>query len=534
MPFTPLALGAGARLGTWGLRQRKDILEPVVTNITVNNALQIFFYSPSGETVVALSAGVGDGTKLEITWTEEKLGGLREFTITILRRLEIPFFNGMQVRFFLNNLAWALGFIKGIPDSDTDSETIEIKGVGFSEKLKDTTITRTYTNRTVRQVIEDVARFFPNIDIVFNATKLILPLITVSLLVFKNKSLFVIIETILKIVNFEFQDLEHVFGVDERRDFYFFGIQKENIKRHFFEGFDYQEPEVETTIDDIVNQVPVFRTKETNSKETEFVAIFSDVDSIDNFGLFERKLTVSDFLDNASIQKVAEAIIDENKIPRKRVSIKSLEPTRKLEYGFYALSNKKSFQRFRVSEFSDLLQWTQSLTTSTIAIQDFAVFTGRKCFIWELNSSLGDKISLSFDPIYGPEKSIIYLRHTARIEALKITFTTNTGQFTVNLKNLFLNDWIPYEFNFNNIFSLSNIEIEVISSGTVTILLDTLEIYTNSYFHNVLSLENITYTFNGKSLLADIDFGNKENTVISELTKINKKNGIPFEIFSKQ
>lgn len=564
MSLTPLALSAGARLGSWGLRQGKDIIIPLSTNIEFTNSLQVYFYSPSGEVIAALSAGLGDGKKLDLKWTEEKYGGLKSFTIIMLKDLTIPFFNGMLIRFFMFNNPWALGFIRGIPDTDTDSETIELKGVGYVEKLKDIVVSKTYTNVTPFEIIDDISQYFSDVDINYNATKVILPNFNITKLIFDDKSLFSIIETVLRITNYQYQELQQVFGVDELQEFYFIGIEKANIKSHYFEGYNYQSPEVETNINKIVNQVPVFRTQEASEKETEFVASYNDTDSIDNYGLFERKLTVSDFVDDTEAQKIAEAIITENKDPRKRVTIQNLELTKKLLWGFYGLSNKRRFQRNILSEFSDLSEWSQALTTSILSIQDTAVFTGRRCFKWTIDNSSGDKISLSFDRIYGPEKAIIYLRHSAKIEALKITFTAKIGatvgklitsaddsmefsDATVislhlkdfdhlegNIDNLFINDWIPYTFNFNDVFWISDVEIEVITSGTVDVLLDSLNVYTNSYKYNNLALENIEYNFNGKSIKASATFGNNEDTIISELQKINKKNKIPFEIFSKQ
>ena len=86
MALTPLSLNTGGRVGTWGLRQAKDIIILDDGIPFIRNPLQCLFYSPSGEVVANLTAGRGKGAKLEVTWTEEKIGGVISLELKMLKK----------------------------------------------------------------------------------------------------------------------------------------------------------------------------------------------------------------------------------------------------------------------------------------------------------------------------------------------------------------------------------------------------------------------------------------------------------------
>ena len=86
-----------------------------------------------------------------------------------------------------------------------------------------------------------------------------------------------------------------------RRKKYKKGITESEIEAMYFEGYNYQDPDIENDASDIVNQVQLYRTISGDDKNTEYVATYNDQDSIDLYGLYERKLTFSDYIDNDGI-----------------------------------------------------------------------------------------------------------------------------------------------------------------------------------------------------------------------------------------
>lgn len=563
MTISPLGLGAGSRLDGTGLRQIADNIA-VPTLLQLKQFTKVVFYSPSGEVIYTLYTGLGEGGKLNIIWKELKIGGLIDFSITMFKNTEVPFFTGMLVKVFIFNTLFFAGEVTNFPPTDTEEETISVIGTGFINKLKKTTINKTYIDQTPKEIIEDLSSFFTEQNINYNRVKLQLPNFNISKITFNDKNVLEAINTLKNIVNYQYSEFQFVYGVDEFQDFYFVGLDKNNVVTNLFEGFNYQNPKTNTENDRLVNQVNVYRAKEASQKETELVNTYFDDNSIENNGLYEEKLTISDFIDNDTAEKIALAIIEAKKDPKKIVAIKNLITTKRFNWGYYGISNKKRLQKFLVSEFNDLTIWDKTLYTSTLSIRTENVFSGRKCFQWNIDNSLGDKISYNFNKIFSPQKMIFYVRHSVALKSIQVSFSgikkevrsqvitsendlvvTNDDKTiiavtkpaytkTTEVSGLFFNDWLAVEVDLTEFSYIDNVEFEVITVGTNVILLDSMTCYANSYFSNKLTLEEISYNVSDSSLIASAVFGERIKDIITELKEINKESLTSYNMFAKQ
>jgi hypothetical protein len=88
--------------------------------------------------------------------------------------------------------------------------------------------------------------------------------------------------------------ISEIKSLDKNKMFYF-NVVSEDIQDGFFEGFQFQNPEVENTDDDLVNRIKIYRTIE-GSDEVEDVSTIEDTDSIGIYGLREEKLIISSFI----------------------------------------------------------------------------------------------------------------------------------------------------------------------------------------------------------------------------------------------
>ena len=310
--FANLGGGYGMRLG--GL----EIQETDTSGLNEDTAGMIaFFISPSGEQVSYLQTGRGQGCKLEPELTCRKYGNLDKFSIMIARANELPIFTGMDVQFIYKNKKFAYGYVEDVPESDQNGGMVKITGSGYAQKLKDKKITLSVTDETVNEIIDTIGTtYFADLGINYNASKNQAPSTNIPSGEWKNKSIEKIIQDLISVSNEDFQTVEFIYGIDALGDFYYNGIQNNSPKAGMFEGFKYQEAETEEDPKSIVNRVETYRTTLADPEITEFVDTFEDSDSIDNNGIYERKLVISDFVDDDTAEKIAEGIIQDNKNPK--------------------------------------------------------------------------------------------------------------------------------------------------------------------------------------------------------------------------
>jgi hypothetical protein len=110
----------------------------------------------------------------------------------------------------------------------------------------------------------------------------------------------------------------------------------------------------------------------------------------------------------------------------------------------------------------------------------------------------------------------------------------NAGLNSVAVSSKFTNDWVKTELDLTGFFYIDTVVITVNSSSANTVLLDRLDLKTDSYFYNKLAIEEIEYAVSNLSIKASASFGNRIKTVVTELDKLEGKTVIPYDIFSKQ
>lgn len=566
MSIGTLALGGGSYLGV-ALRQDIEISDPDIIGINTFNGLSVVFYSPFGEQIANLTAGRGNGVKLNCKMKFEKYGNLKSFNLEMMRNCDIPFFNGMTARFYYKNLPFAYGYIETKPFTDQKASVVSLRGVGFVEKLKDKKITLAYPSGTsVTETLKYIgSTYFLSLGIGYNESKIQAPNVSITSATWKDKNILTVIEDLIEMSNTTFSTVEYIFGIDEYGDFYFRGIGSDLIESTFFEGFKYQEPTVDEDASNVINRVNIFRTKDGDEKNTEYVDSFDDLDSQDKYGLYERKITIADYVDNTTIENIANGIIADWKDPKINITVKDLIIDNVLKFAHYNVTNKKQDQIMLVSDFGDDSEWTETFATAVSAIIDTKVLTGRLCYQLTINTSAADYLTKSVE-YYMPTKIRVYIRQDIAGEYLSVSFTgdkvkvmtplvfsdgnamqtndetqiftsetTATAIDSQNLNVEFANEWIHIDIDLTGWLKISTITFTVLNNSSAVILLDRLEIFTESYVSRKLPLETVDYVFSDRSIKCDsATFGMKKMTLTEKLNEVDKKNNIPFDIFSKQ
>lgn len=545
--------------------------------VSIKNVL-VEIYSITGALVSSFYNNTFSAGDLVVICSEQRDGGLDEFSFTVPSDTVEPLFGQMECRIIINGVWWFSGYAESIPSSDQDDPIIQITGLGFVHKLKEKTINESYTTQTLEFIIEDIANTYLGVDlnVYFNAAKINPPSISNITIEFKDKTLESVFKSLSKIANKDYQTQQYTWGVDKEKALYFSPISNDTII-HYFEGYDYQAPGVEKLDGKLINKVLTYRTTQADPNIVEFVTSYEDIESIGLNGLYEKSLTFPDFADTTTISNIANSILERNSVPLDRLSIKDLPIDDLLTIGFYELSNRRDQYIVSVNEMEDLSQWDTSAMINTIpSIVSDNVFTGRKSL--KLITTVGSAsefmeyilpVPIKFPDLF---RLFVYLDDANADITIKI-FDTNNNEFDLDFDSTAgIDQWLKKFSNIGSELQTANllvdngtgdedliVDVDVSNSGEMivdklvgsgilditkiriiinnnnasTLWIDSISARANTYFHRKLLLEQVEYELN-KSFLANVTFGEKADSLIDEIKNEVKPGDIALSVFSKQ
>jgi hypothetical protein len=418
----------------------------------------------------------------------------------------------------------------------------------------------------LKAVLQDIVQFFlaQFSPIVYDITKINPPDITITKLEFKKKDVRKAIDTVLEIANKDYRTTQYRYYIDKDKVFNFEAIANDPIKG-YFEGFNYQDPDVKSSDTKIVNKINIYRAIE-NSQDIEFVSTLSDSKSIELYGNRDLNITISDFVDTTSAEDIAKAILDLKKLPVKNIKVEDLEVTDEpFPFGFYLINNKVSSYANLVSEFTNKLNWDSDLTGNVRFEEDSThVFSGRTSFKVELeNVVAGDYIERTLDEvIYFPKTLCLYVRQEDRGQFFTVTifdedgasitpsaFTYLTKEDTGFLLQENGSKLILEQIGYNTVVTGQFVKISIdisalksvktvrfnwqVTGISAVLYLDRLEVVTESYFQNNLALLSANYSLDSKSLLASCEYGEQLDTIFDSIKKLDEKQINLIDIFQK-
>ncbi len=542
--------------------------------------ISVKIYSQTGELVASYYSNTQNNSDLIVDLFVEKIGNLKSFSFQLSNNIIDPLFTGMECRFYVDGVHWYSGYADIIPEQDSTGASIDITGLGYVEKLKTKSITKSYTAQTLDYIIKDIGSTYLDADlnVLYDVAKIVSPSISNITIEFKDKKLYEVFESLLSIANYDYQNTQYRFWVD--KDKYFtFGAVDSTPKQSLFEGFHYQNPEVETVADKIINQILMFRTKQTSEKEVEYIATYKDDDSISNFGLKEEKIVFSDYIDTNSTADLANDIIERFKNPLTKLKIRDMEASSKLALGFYTLTNKRSTGFKNVNKLESLTGWDVShLLNTTASISTDKVLTNRTALKLVTASGCANDYMEYILPtiMYFPTefRLYVYKKQVASKLTIKLFDTFgNTKSLQVGYNNEPIDEWIKYTVNIEmsfgdgllevnkdssnsglllvnkdasnqghigvrfllqaGIFNLTKIQIIIDSNNSKTIYIDQMDTKLNNYTSRKIMLEQVKYSL-GNARTLEAVFGDKIESLVDEIGNKSDIGKIAYNVFSKQ
>jgi len=535
-----------------------------------NFSAELQFFSISDSFLGDIRLDNDSSNYLKLKLTENKIGGLKGFQFEIDVLPNFSFFNLMKIKFFINSIHSYTGELLLSDQQDDDSSIKSFSGRGYVKYLDDIdNITVTYENKTLKEIIIDQieTNISPNTPIEYDSDKINPPDITITKMEFSDKSVNKIFNEILEIANKDYNIKQYTYGIDKDMFFYFSQIETE-IKDGFFEGYQFQKPKVKQDDSKIINELNIYRAKENQSDELEFVSSVSDSESQSRYGLRKSKLTVNEYIDNDTVLKIANAKLNRFKDPFTQIDIKDLEIDNIFEIGFYKISSKIKEYKKLINDCEDLSLWNLDVFPSVIQIDSDNFISGKNSFKWESpGNAAGNTINFELnETIMYPTTLIAYFKQNSAGTLINMTvydednneinagpemfynILTEDGGFLLTEDNDFIvqedtdqfgidikitEDWFLFEFDISAISNIKKIAYFIISNDAFIINLDRIEVISKSYFTRELTLDKANYELYRTGIKFNGSFGENIETIIDDLKKVENENKNILGLFEK-
>lgn len=536
MANLPPILRCGSIYGNVILRGINTYVSDV--DITQPFGIQVGFYSPSGEYIGSISSSPDSAGYIKFKLSVELNRGLRDFEFSIARNVDIPFYTGMEVRFYITGKLWYVGELIYQPNQDKRTPVYEYSGKGFWSHLKKNKISTTWQVKKLDFVIKDIIQNYvePETRIIYNPALIVCPNILITEYEAKNKYPLKALEDLVDLANYDPDGIgEYHIGVNNERQFFFLPIESD-VTYGLFEGFQFQEPDVKVEIKDIENYVEINRMKK-NSKEVEYVSTIQDTQSQDQYGIQAiDNFVIASYIDATTVERIARARIQKNKDPKIKESIANLECLEEpFPFEYYYLNNRRNDYTKLISDCDILSDWSIHFNNTSITTTKIKVYSGLRSFqIDTQNGSKGEYLEFELETeINYPNQLRCYFSQSAVGKVLKfyvydIDNKVQTFETDINL----IVDFQTPIMNLN-LDNIKKIRIEIVTNGNYTIYLDRIDCLQQAYNQHKLLLNEINYELDKNTLLASADFGDKLDNILDDIKKIKDGQNNLYNIFQR-
>jgi hypothetical protein len=556
-------LGAGQIYGNVALRGQNTFLD--FDDADHPGGIEIQFYSITGELIGIIGSKYEKSNLKKVEIKINKIGDLIGYNFIVGRRLDIPFFNDVETRFFINGLHWFTGLLVYEPDQGRRNVQYNYQGKGFWNYTERITINKLYQNKTLAFILDDIIdnELVPKSGIVYDENLINPPNLTVTKLELNDKTIEDAFMTILKYANNDYINAQYRMGVNKEKKIFFDLIDTE-ISYGFFEGYQFQNPDIEIDTDELINKINIYRSKE-DSDEVEFLTSINDSDSIDEWGERLDKLIIPDYVDSADGQKIAQAKLQLRKDPRIKIDIKELtvedEP---YEFTNYNINTRRTEYIINVSDFEALAAWNIQTSITAVTRSQAQVFTKRASFkSVQANGSVAEYMEFTLEEaVYFVSTLLIYANQNVAGNFFFITIFDDWGNSEVLGEDIFLTtendillttedgvvleleqsknridilaDFVKIELPVIEIDNIKKIRITFLANENVIIYFDRLDLEANIWKKETLIPDEFLYNFEKANFKMNAIFGEKTANIVDDIKKIDKKTLEILSIFEKQ
>lgn len=579
-PYNPDYIGIWADTSGSGLGVVIDSIW-VKAELKVEPNVTVKLTSWTGAEIATYRSNTETNSVTNVRVSESARHGIESFSFELSNDILDPLFTNMVCNIYVDGVWKSGGYTEVIPGIDSFQDKLTITGKGWAHKLKTVVINESYVDDSLDTIVKHVASTYLGADlgIIYNVANISVPVINNLYLDFNDKTLWDVFDTLIDIANFDYPNTNYrALPWFEAQEFYFDTPIAEPVAK-WFEGYQYHNPKVETISNKLVNKVLTYRTTQADDKVTEYVATYSNAESIANYGEHAKKITASDYYVTNGLSKIADSIINRYKDPLTRVTIDNLDLD--VVPLFHRVVKFANFRRtfFKtINQMESLTGWNVTNLLNTVAsISTDQVYTNRTSM--KLVSSVG---SANDEMVYTlPE--IIYSPTNFRIFAYKeelgseytVILTdsfANEVSVTIGGNNEPIDEWIEYKILINlevgvetlaadenitteddlyvdkdgstediigidylirdGILNIATVKIVVNSNIVATTYFDEMSVEASVPVEHTLWFEGAEYNYSA-SRTAKVTFGDTQDSLIDEVKKSVKHGNTAFDVYSK-
>jgi hypothetical protein len=529
--------------------------------------------------VYSLDEGIDSGAILNPTFTMEKNGGLIELTFTLPQGTDIPIINDTVVELWIDGVFIDTAYITDSKENDSDKHTLTVTCHGFSDRLTRKTISMSFVNKTLNEIIALVSTQLTAVGIVYSAAAIDLPAFTVPSMDANDITLAELMDRILSIANIAYTVSQYRWYINSSHILCFELISNLPLTQ-LYEGYHFQQPSLTQNKDTLINIVRFFRTKSTSKSTVEFVAEYTDPQSIAENGEHVKKISYSDYIDATACIRIANGLLQRYKTACKTLDIANLlvrpdSVAQLIAFGMYGLNLQPSSYWTDITDGESLNDVdTTHAINAVIITDDTHVLIGSKAIKLTFSMFTGGYIDFPVSPsILSPIELRLHIFLESNV-GIKLTCISSYGDMTtVPIKNTSANaDWFIvklvltpsfgdaiacygknkdgqniticfndaaansvalFGFTHSSLRDLSIIRI-YLDPGVGSAWLDKIEARTNQYNRHNLILNSVKYTSWNNKLLATASFGEKPKDLVNVIEDaIAGKNAIA-NVFIKE
>jgi hypothetical protein len=527
-----------------------------------------------------IDEGTSKGNILSTRFEHSRSGGLVSAEFTLADDADIPLTKEMLIEIWVDGIFCEIGYVDENKENGTKDNKIVVSCKGLSERLKRKTISKTFTNMTLVEIILDIAADVEELEIIASPDTLLLPSIFVASMDASDIDLFELIERVLAIANAAYIDEQYHWFIDNCRRLCFEEITS-NDECHLYEGFHFQNPDVNNDRDSIINVVRFFRTDSTNKSVSEFVAEYTDVQSILDNGESAEKISYSDYMDDATCARIADGLISRFKDPLVQIDVSDIlvEPDgygQFLPFALYGI-NLRPRQYWKEITNGETLDGLDLGNVQNVAITlDTAhILMGRNSIKAVMTASPASTGYLEFplDHVINFPKELrafVYLTPGASITLTALSSYGDSQERQI-INRSTRGEWITFSLEFGNtigspytmygqsaggnraiyglnaasanvaIFGLRGAALRNLESVRIyfddisgTAWIDRIDILADEYKRVTLPLDSVKYESKNGSILASASFGEPRSDLVKTIEGVIKDKQSLANIFIKE
>lgn len=442
--------------------------------------------------------------------------GCADFTLKLNALPDFPIlrFSVISVKFFDTEFNWYKGIIDYVPEDGSARDYYEFRGFGFSKLLGRVTIEETYPlGLDVGEIVDDIAGSTE----VANAGVAYLPgnidtstgVVTVSDHdLSKNK--------VTKYLDL-YRNMGNAYCGVGADGAIFFEEKTEDLVRTLFEGYDFDQFEVEVNLKAIFNSIIVQRQTALGSGGSGWAiaTVRNNDTSIAKYGLNEKTFQIPGMLSDADAQTIGDAVLAQESEVKYSATVKGIplkSQSAFLDRGNYRFIRVASRFTEVIQECDDVADWSAPATgiDFEVATETTSIISGSSAIEISWTYALGGDAFATCDFSGSIQVVRIWVRST--LTGQPFSFGFGISDFTENLTPISVvteNQYFPISIDTSGLglTSIGQIGFKILTSEAGSIICDRCEVEAKGNKHYTMELNEATYYIGPDDARVNATFG---------------------------